>query len=118
MPLPESWELEVPALIRMLGVKLAPPVVLNAPQNWASSFGIPSVSPGPPVPASLRASYQTAATLPVVGSSEIFGRNWLLAVWSSFSRTAALQLAPPSSECRERMSVLSLSFGDSRVYTM
>ena len=59
-----------------------------------------SVSPGPPVPRSLRQSYQTTARLPVVGSSEIFGRNWLLAVLSSFTRTAPLQVAPPSSECR------------------
>src|SRR6266487_2633695 len=100
IPLPESWELEVPPLIWMLGVKLAAPLVLNAPQNWASSFGMPLVSPGPPAPRSLRLSYQTTAMLPVVGSSEIFGRNWLLAVVSAFTRTAALQVAPLSSECR------------------
>src|SRR4051812_23222463 len=47
-----------------------------------------------PAPRSLRLSYQTTARLPVVGSSEIFGRNWLLAVVSSFTRTAALQVAP------------------------
>jgi len=70
------------------------------PQNWASSFRMPSASPGPPVPKSLRESYQTTARLPVVGSREIFGRNWLLAVLSSFTRTAALQVAPLSSECR------------------
>src|SRR6266498_3028391 len=100
MLLPESWELEVPALICRLGVKLVPPLVLNAPQNWASSLAIPSVSPGPPAPRSLRLSYQTAASLPVVGSSEIFGRNWLLTVWSSLTRTAGLHVAPLLSEWR------------------
>src|SRR5258708_40017033 len=100
MLFPESWELEVPALIGMLRVKLAAPLVLNAPQNWASSFGMPSVSPGPPVPRSLRQSYQTTAMSPVVGSSEIFGRNWLLVGVLSFTRTAVLHRAPPSSQRR------------------
>src|ERR671936_1184754 len=94
---PESWEFDVPALIWRFGVKVCPSLE-KAPQNCASSFGTPSVSPAPPVPKSARESYQTTAILPVVGSSEIFGRNWLLDVASSFTRTAALQVAPPSSE--------------------
>src|ERR671931_593646 len=89
---------EVPALIWMLGANETPPSVLNEPQNWASSFGRPSVSPGPPAPRSLRASYQTTAMSPVVGSSAILGRNWLFAVASSFTRLGALQVAPLSSE--------------------
>src|SRR2546421_6535663 len=52
MPFPESCEFEVPALIWMFVVNVCPPSVLNAPQNWASSFGTPSLSPGPPVPRS------------------------------------------------------------------
>src|SRR5919204_6721967 len=95
---PESCEFDVPALIWRFGVNVWPSLE-NAPQNWASSFGTPSVSPGPPAPRSLRESYQTTAILPVVGSSEIFGRNWLFVVASSFTRTGALQVAPPSSEC-------------------
>src|ERR1041385_2434045 len=98
MPLPESCEFDVPALICRFGVKDTPPSVLKEPQNWASSFGTPSVSPAPPVPRSARESYQTTANLPVVWSSEIFGRNWLLVVASSLTRTPLLQVAPPSSE--------------------
>ena len=98
MPLPESAAFEVPALIWTFGVNEAPPSVLKAPQSCASSFGRPSVSPEPPRPRSFRASCHTTATSPVVGSSEIFGRNWLLAVLSSLTRTPSLQVAPPSSE--------------------
>src|SRR5947207_13944912 len=97
MPLCASWEFEVPVLIWMLLENVCPSL-LNAPQNWASSFGTPSVSPAQPLPRSLRASYQTTAMCAVVGSSEIFGRNWLFAVLSSFTRTGALHVAPPSSE--------------------
>src|SRR5437867_9380412 len=100
MLLPESCEFDVPVLIWKFGVKETPPSALNAPQNCASSFGMPSVSPGPPAPRSARESYHTTARLPVVGSREIFGRNWLLLVPSSFTRTAALHVAPPSSEWR------------------
>src|SRR5215510_11704379 len=100
MPLPERRELEVPPLIWKFAVKLAPPLALNAPQNCASSLAIPSVSPGPPVPRSLRLSYQTVASLPVVGSSDSLGRNWLLTVWSSLTRTAPLHVAPLLSEWR------------------
>src|SRR5713101_239229 len=92
-----SLEFDVPALIWMLLVNVCPSL-LNAPQNCASSFGRPSVSPAPPLPRSLRASYQTTAICPVVGSSEILGRNWLLALLSSFTRTGVLHVAPPSSE--------------------
>src|SRR6266536_650718 len=98
MPLPESCEFEVPALIWKLGVKDAPPSVLKAPQNWASSLGMPSVSPAPPVPRSARESYQTTDRFPVVWSREIFGRNWLLVVASSLTRTPLLQVAPLLSE--------------------
>src|SRR5437762_7875049 len=73
MPLPESCEFDVPVLIWMFLENVCPLSVLNAPQNWASSFGTPSVSPGPPVPRSFRESYHTTARFPVVGSSEIFG---------------------------------------------
>src|SRR6478752_3016681 len=100
MPFPESCELEVPALIWMFVVNEAPPLVLNAPQNCASSFGRPLVSPGPPAPRSSLESCQDTARLPVVGSSAIFGRNWLFLVVSSFTRTPALHVAPPSSEWR------------------
>src|SRR5437588_903788 len=100
MAFPESCEFDVPALIWMFGVNVSPPSVLNDPQNWASSFGTPSVSPGPPLPRSLRESYHTTARFPVVGSSEIFGRNWLFFVWSSFTRTPLLHVAPLSSEKR------------------
>src|SRR5512140_798512 len=98
MPLWASAELDVPALIWMLGLKLSPPSVLNEPHSCASVLGRPSVSPVPPVPRSLRASYQVTARLPVVGSSDIFGMNWLLTVLSSFTRTPPLQVAPLSSE--------------------
>ena len=53
MWLPESCEFDVPALIWMFEVNVCPSP-LNAPQNWASSFGSPSVSPAPPVPESFR----------------------------------------------------------------
>src|SRR3989442_925910 len=99
MPLWASCEFDVPALIWMLLANVCPSL-LNAPQNWASSFGTPSVSPAPPVPRSLRASYQTTAMSPVVGSSEIFGRNWLFVVVSSLTRTGALHVAPASTEQR------------------
>src|SRR4051794_10242241 len=98
MPLCASAAFDVPALMRMLGENVSPPSVLNDPQYCASSFGTPSVSPLPPVPRSLRASYHVAARLPDVGSSESFGRNWLLVVASSLTRTGALHVAPWSSE--------------------
>src|SRR5438477_12939269 len=98
MWLPETCEFDVPALIWIFGVKDLPPSVLKAPQTCASSLGMPSVSPAPPAPRSLRASYQLTARLPLVGSREILGRNWLLVVLSSFTRTPALQVAPLSSE--------------------
>src|SRR5712692_10358408 len=94
MAFPESCEFDVPALIWMFALNVCPPSVLNAPQNWASSLGTPSVSPGPPVPRSFRESYHTTARFPVVGSSEIFGRNWLFFVLSSFTRTGALHVPP------------------------
>src|SRR5438876_10560062 len=97
---PESCESDVPALIWMFLVNVSPPSVLNAPQNWASSFGTPSVSPGLPVPRSLRESYHTTARFPLVGSSEIFGRNRLFFVLSSYTRTGLLHVAPSSSEKR------------------
>src|SRR5713226_5953106 len=98
MPLCASAAFEVPVLICRLGVN-ACPSALNAPQNWASVLGRPSVSP-PPVPVSLRASYQATARFPVLGSSEILGRNWLLVVASSLTRTGVLQLEPWLSEYR------------------
>src|SRR5437870_5176795 len=100
MPFPESGAFEVPALIRRLELALTPPSTLNAPHNWASVSATPSVSPGPPVPRSCRLSYHDIARYPVVSSSESLGRNWLLVVASSFTRRPALQVAPPSSECR------------------
>src|SRR5437867_11103642 len=99
MPFCASCEFDVPALIWVLLVNVCPSL-LNAPQNWASSFGTPSVSPGPPVPRSLRESYHTTARFPLVGSSEIFGRNWLFVVLSSFTRTGPLHVEPLSSEKR------------------
>src|ERR671923_3109178 len=94
-----SCEFDVPALIWRFGENVCPSLE-KAPQNWASSFGTPSVSPGPPVPRSARESYQTTAILPVVGSSEIFGRNWLFVVASSLTRTGGLQVEPVVSEYR------------------
>src|SRR5260370_30458580 len=117
MPLPESREFDVPALIWIFLVNICPPSVLTAPQNWASSFGPPWVSQGPPAPRSFRESYHTTARFPVVGSSEIFGRNWLFVVLSSFTRTGLLHVAPSSSEKRTKMSVFLLLLGCSRVYT-
>src|SRR2546430_453079 len=100
MWLPDACEFDVPALIWIFGVKDAPPLVLKAPQNCASSLGMPSVSPAPPVPRSARESYQTTARFPVVGSSEIFGRNWLVLVASSLTRAPLLQDAPSLEEKR------------------
>src|SRR6266516_2471426 len=100
MWLPESCEFDVPVLIWRFEENVSPPSELNAPQNWASSFGTPSVSPGPPFSRSFRASYHTTAILPVVGSREILGRNWLFDVWSSFTRTPGLHVTPWSSEYR------------------
>src|SRR5260370_14235986 len=117
MAFPESCEFDVPALIWMFGVNVCPPSVLNHPQNWASSFGPPLVSPGPPAPRSFRESYHTTARFPVVGSSEIFGRNWLFVVLSSFTRSGALHVAPSSSEKRTKMSIFLLLLGCSTVYT-
>src|SRR6059036_2245646 len=99
-----SCEFDVPALIRRFGENVWPSLE-KAPQNCASSSGTPSVSPAPPVPRSARESYQTTAIRPVVGSSEIFGRNWLLVVASSLTRTGPLQVAPSSSERRTSTSV-------------
>src|SRR5437763_10818834 len=96
---PESCEFDVPWLIRMFDVKDTPSE-LNAPHTCASSLGTPFVSPAPPVPRSLRESYQITAICPVVGSSEIFGRNCEFVVVSSFTRVGPLHVAPPSSECR------------------
>jgi hypothetical protein len=60
-------------------------------------------------------SYQETATAPLDWSSAIAGLYWLLAVLSSFSRTAGDQVAPLLSERWSMMSVLSLSFGVSCV---
>src|SRR5258706_13255965 len=109
MPLLASCNLEVPAAILVFWVNVCPPSVLNAPQKDASSFATPSVSPGPPVPRSARASYHTTARLPLVGSSAILGRNWLLVGLSSFTRTGLLHVLPVSSEYCTQIFVLSLS---------
>src|SRR5712692_7642383 len=98
MRLTESAALDVPSLIWILPPHHTPPLVLKAPQNCASSLAILSVSPEPPAPRSRREWYQTAPRLPVVGSSEILGRNWLFTVESSLTRTPRLQVTPPSSE--------------------
>src|SRR5207249_1987849 len=97
MPFPESCEFDVPWLIRVFALNETPSE-LNAPQTWASSLGTPSVSPAPPVPRSFRASYQITAICPVVGSSEIFGRNCEFVVVSSLTRVGPLHVAPPSTE--------------------
>src|SRR2546423_13404730 len=109
MPLWASAEFEVPALTRRFE-NVAPPSVENPAQYRASSFGRPSVSPAPPVPRSARESYHDATRFPVVGSSEIFGRNWLFDPTSWFTRTGELHVAPSSSEWRTYTSVSSLSF--------
>src|SRR5260370_8080833 len=105
MAFPESCEFDVPALIWMFALNVCPPSLLNAPQNWASSFGTPLVSPGPPVPRSFRESYHTTARFPVVGSSEIFGRNWLFVVRASFPRPPLPHLAPPSPTTRPQLPI-------------
>src|SRR5262249_23827426 len=91
--------------------------VENPAQYCASELRSPSVSPGPPTPRSARESYHETARLPEVGSSEIFGRNWLLRPVSWFTRTASLHVAPPVSEWRTNTLVSSLSFLFSLVYT-
>src|SRR6266702_3104885 len=107
-----------PALTwKLFGAKLAPPSVEKVAHIWASSLGIPSVSPEPPTPRSFRQSYQETATFPVLWSTATDGSNWLLTVMSSFSLAAALHVAPLVSENWNMMSMLSLSFGDSCVHT-
>src|SRR5260370_34349485 len=65
----------------MFVVNVSPPSVLNAPQNWASSFGLPLfVSPGPPSPRSLRQSYQVTTRFPLFWSIETAALNWLFFV--------------------------------------
>src|SRR2546421_6694904 len=104
MPLCASAEFDVPALTCRFE-NVLPPSLLNPAQYRASSFGTPSVSPGPPVPRSALESYHDTARFPVVGSSEIFGRNWLLLVESWLTRTGALHVAPVSSEWGRRSAV-------------
>ena len=101
---------DVPALIWKLGRKLTPPSMLIAAKNCASSFGVPSLSPAPPAPRSFRASCQETAMYPVVGSTAMRGRNWLL-VRTSLTRTGVLQCRPSSSENRRKMSVSLVSIG-------
>ena len=50
-------------------------------------------------------------------STAMAGMNWLLAVWSSFSRTGWVHVVPLSSEYWNMMSMLSLSFFTSWVQT-
>src|SRR5258708_19777638 len=107
MPFLAWGDLEVPAAILVFWVNVCPPSVLNAPQKDASSFATPSVSPGPPVPRSARASYHTTARLPLVGSSAILGKNWLLVVLSSLPRTGPLPVLPASSHYCTSLPVLS-----------
>ena len=52
---------DVPSLTWKFGANVAPPSVENVAQIWTSSFGTPSVSPGPPFPRSFRASYHDTA---------------------------------------------------------
>src|SRR5665213_482062 len=80
--------------------------VPTAPQNCGSSLGRASVPP--PVdgsPVSLRASYHVRPPAPLAGSTARRGKNLLLAVESSLTRTAALHVRPSLSLWRRRMNV-------------
>src|SRR6266496_4277398 len=100
---------EMPVAICWLACHVAPPSVLNDPNSTASSFATLFVDPEPWTPPSLRESYHVAPRNPVDWSSAIRGRNWLLVVASSFTRTAELHVAPLSSEWRASMSLSLLS---------
>src|ERR1041385_8544941 len=100
----------------MFGRPVCPPSSLTVAYTTASSFLMPSVSPGPWFPRSLRQSYHEMARLPVVWSSAIRGRNWLDVVASSFTRSSGLHVAPWSSEDRNWTSISLLSSGCSVVY--
>src|ERR1043166_9225035 len=115
MPLFAVVALDVPGPMRTLGDHVRPPLSLTAAKNCASVFARPSRSPAP-LPESLRQSCHVTARLPVVGSSASLGRNWLRVVESSLILTGALQLVPPLSEKRTKMSWLLLSAGDSSAY--
>src|SRR5439155_11756390 len=100
---------EIPAAIWVLACQVAPPSVLKDPNSTASSLATLFVDPDPGTPPSFRESYQVAPRKPVLWSSAIRGRNWLLVVASSFTRTAALHVTPLSSEWRASLSPLLLS---------
>src|SRR2546422_11704121 len=103
-------ELDVPRLTWKFGTNVAPPSVEYVAQIWTSVFLTPSVSPDPPCPMSLRASYQDTATAPLVWSNAMAGLNWLLVVASSFNLAAGDQMAPWSSEYWNITFMSSLSF--------
>ena len=115
VPVMSTLAFVVPWLTRKFGANVAPPFVVYVAHSWTSSLGIPSVSPAPPAPWSLRASYHDAAKFPVVWSTAMAGLIWLFVPVSSFSLRAELHEAPSSSEWRSMMSMLSLSFFSSRV---
>src|SRR5689334_12658951 len=115
MPLWASAAFDVPALTWTFGAHVVPASLLTVTQYWASSFGMPSVSPGPLSPRSLRASWKPTAMYPVVGSSEMCGLNWLFVPASSLTFVEDDHVAPSLSEYFTKMSVLLLSFGVSSV---
>src|SRR5262249_11165865 len=81
-----------------LARKLVPPLVLTVAKVCTLALA-----------ASLRASYQLTARLPVVWSTAAAGRNWLGVPVSSLARTALPQLVPPLVEVRTKMLVSLLS---------
>ena len=89
----ESAAFDVPALTCAFE-NVAPPSVENAgPVLRVVVHDAVGVA-GAWSPMSARESYQETARLPDVGSSEIFGRNWLLALASLLTLTGALHVAP------------------------
>src|SRR4051812_3767308 len=98
MPLFARAALEWPVLIGVLSLNELPPLLLTEAKTSATRLA-----------GALRASYQAMATLPVVWSTAIWGRNLLLGVPSSLTWTWELQVAPLSSEKRSRISVSLLS---------
>src|SRR5688500_11283273 len=75
---PAAAPFEVPSLTRKFVDQVAPPSVLNAAKYCTSSLSA----------ASLRASYQDTARLPLDWSTSSHEKNWLATPASSFTRTS------------------------------
>ena len=81
-----------PVLILKSGRKLNPPSTLAVPHS-STRLLLPL----------LRQSYQTTPTSPVIASSAILEKNWLLEPASVLTRSGLLQLPPSLSEKRVKM---------------